>query len=68
MNQLFAGQLGKYVCVYLDDILIFSKKAAEHEEHLKEVSRILEHNKFYAVKEGHLHQHPLTLPVEQFLE
>ena len=48
MNQLFASQLGKYVCVYLDDILIFSKNAAEHEEHLKEVLKILEQNKFYA--------------------
>ena len=48
MNQMFAQQLGKYVCVYLDDILIFSKDAAEHEEHLKEVLSILEQNKFYA--------------------
>ena len=48
MNQLFASQLGKYVCVYLDDIFIFSKNAAEHEEHLKEVLKILEQNKFYA--------------------
>ena len=39
MNQLFASQLGKYVCVCLDDILIFSKNAAEHEEHLKEASK-----------------------------
>ena len=48
MNQLFAGQMGKYVCVYLDDILICSKNAAEHEEQLKEVLKILEQNKFYA--------------------
>ena len=48
MNQLFAGQLGEYVCVYLDDILIFSKNAAEHEEHLKEVLKMLEQNRFYA--------------------
>ena len=48
MNELFAGQLGRYVCVYLDDILIFSKNAAEHEEHLNEVLDILEKNKFFA--------------------
>ena len=48
MNQLFASQLGRYVCVYLDDILIFSKNAEEHEKHLEEVLGILEKNKFYA--------------------
>ena len=34
--------------MYLDDILIFSKNAAEHEQHLAEVLDILEKNKFYA--------------------
>ncbi len=48
MNNLFASQLGRYVCVYLDDILIFSKNAEEHEKHLEEVLDILEKNKFYA--------------------
>ena len=48
MNELFSAQLGRYVCVYLDDILIFSKNAAEHEQHLAEVLDILEKNKFYA--------------------
>ena len=32
----------------MEDILIFGKNAAEHEEHLKEVLKILEQNKFYA--------------------
>ena len=48
MNDLSAAQLGRYVCVYLDDILIFSKNAAEHEKHLEEVLSILEKNKFFA--------------------
>ncbi len=48
MNDLFAAQLGRYVCVYLDDILIFSKNAEDHEKHLEEVLSILEKNKFFA--------------------
>ncbi len=48
MNEMFSAQLGKYVCVYLDDILIFSKNAEEHERHLSEILSILEKNKFYA--------------------
>ncbi len=48
MNKMFSSQLGRFVCVYLDDILIYSKNAAEHEVHLKEVLSILEQNKFYA--------------------
>lgn len=46
MNTIF-GDL-KFVLVYLDDILVFSKSAVEHEKHLEIVLQRLADNKFYA--------------------
>jgi hypothetical protein len=34
MNSVFMGELGKFVVVFIDDILVFSKSKKEHEEHL----------------------------------
>ena len=46
MNRIFAPLIGKCVQVYLDDIVIFSKTAEDHEKHLDSVFKILEeHNK-----------------------
>ena len=42
MNELF-GHLD-FVFIYIDDILIFSKSAVEHMQHLQEVLRILHEN------------------------
>lgn len=46
MNNLFAPMLRKYVLVFVDDILIYSKSLEEHIQHLQEVFRILKDNKF----------------------
>jgi hypothetical protein len=35
MNSLFQEYLGKFVFLFLDDILIYSKSKEEHMEHLK---------------------------------
>ncbi|WVZ51991.1 hypothetical protein U9M48_003087 [Paspalum notatum var. saurae] len=43
MNSVFMDYLDKFVVVFIDDILIYSKTEAEHEEHL----RLREH-KLYA--------------------
>lgn len=42
MEDLFAGYLWKYVLVYIDDIIIFSRNLDEHLHHLEHVLDILD--------------------------
>jgi hypothetical protein len=35
MNSVFMEELDKFVVVFIDDILVFSKSKKEHEEHLR---------------------------------
>jgi hypothetical protein len=35
MNKMFMEYLDKFVVVFIDDILIYSKDDGEHEEHLR---------------------------------
>jgi hypothetical protein len=48
MNDLLRPYLDKFVIVFLDDILIYSKNEEEHEQHVKQVLDILRQNKLYA--------------------
>ena len=48
MNDVFRHHLGKFVLVYLDDILIFSKSPEEHEHHLRVVLDLLRKHDLYA--------------------
>ncbi|WVZ72117.1 hypothetical protein U9M48_020628 [Paspalum notatum var. saurae] len=48
MNSVFMNELDKFVVVFIDDILIYSKSEKEHEEHLKIVLTRLREHKLYA--------------------
>jgi hypothetical protein len=48
MNKVFMKELDRFVVVFIDDILIYSKTAEEHEEHLRIVLERLRQQKLYA--------------------
>ena len=48
MNSVFIMYLDKFVLVFLDDILIYSKNEEEHEEHLRLTLQLLREHKLYA--------------------
>ena len=48
MNSIFSEYLDKFVVVFIDDILVYSKTKDEHEEHLRIVLQTLRKNKLYA--------------------
>jgi hypothetical protein len=48
MNSIFMEELDKFVVVFIDDILIFSKSKKEHEEHLRTVLQWLCDHQLYA--------------------
>nr|GEV28571.1 putative reverse transcriptase domain-containing protein [Tanacetum cinerariifolium] len=48
MNRVCKPYLDKFVIVFIDDILIYSKEEKEHEEHLKAILEVLKEEKLYA--------------------
>nr|GEY05825.1 putative reverse transcriptase domain-containing protein [Tanacetum cinerariifolium] len=48
MNQVCKPYLDKFVIVFIDDILIYSKDEKEREEHLKAILELLKEKKLYA--------------------
>lgn len=50
MNEQFHPYLRKFVLVFFDDILIYTKTWKEHLKHLEKVLSLLEENQFYAKK------------------
>ncbi|GJS58715.1 DNA/RNA polymerases superfamily protein [Tanacetum coccineum] len=48
MNRIFHEYLDKFVIVFIDDILVYSKSEEEHEQHLRIVLEILRQKKLYA--------------------
>jgi hypothetical protein len=48
MNKIFMEYLDKFVVVFIDDILIYSKNEEEHEEHLRLVLQKLREHELYA--------------------
>ena len=52
MNKMFTDNIGKFIAVYLDDILIFSRYSDQHWQHLWWALEKLREAKLY----GRLHQ------------
>ena len=48
MNKVFMEELDKFVVVFIDNILIYSKSAEEHEQHLRIVLERLRAHELYA--------------------
>ena len=48
MNKVFMEYLDKFVVVFIDDILVYSKNEEEHEEHLRLVLQKLREHQLYA--------------------
>ena len=47
MNQVLKPFIGKFMVVYFDDILIYSKIEAIHYKHVREVLAVLQGNELY---------------------
>jgi len=47
MNSVLNKYLDKFVLVFVDDILVYSKTKEEHEEHLRMVLQVLRDHQLY---------------------
>jgi hypothetical protein len=50
MNEVFKHFLRKFVLVFFDDILVYSKLAKEHDGHLRQVLNVLQTHQLYGKK------------------
>ena len=48
MNSVFMPELDKFVVVFIDDILIYSKNEEDHANHLRVVLQRLRDHRLYA--------------------
>ena len=48
MNIIFGRYMDKFILIFIDDILVYSKNKEEHEEHLRVVLQVLREHHLYA--------------------
>nr|KYP72593.1 Retrovirus-related Pol polyprotein from transposon 17.6 [Cajanus cajan] len=48
MNRIFRSFLDRFVVVFIDDILLYSRSLEDHHEHLRLVLEVLKERKLYA--------------------
>jgi hypothetical protein len=48
MNNIFMEYMNKFVVVFIDDILVYSRSEEEHEEHLCFILKTLRDYRLYA--------------------
>ena len=48
MNRVFKPYLDRFIIIFIDDILIYSKSRAEHEQHLRIILQTLREHQLYA--------------------
>ncbi|KAL9255540.1 Retrovirus-related Pol polyprotein from transposon 17.6-like protein [Drosera capensis] len=48
MNRVFKPYLNRFVVVFIDDILVYSRNHQEHQEHLRTILETLRENELYA--------------------
>jgi hypothetical protein len=48
MNKEFIEYLDKFIVVFINDVLVYSKDEEEHEEHLRLVLQKLQDHRLYA--------------------
>nr|GFA99798.1 putative reverse transcriptase domain-containing protein [Tanacetum cinerariifolium] len=64
MNRVCKPYLNKFVIVFIDDILIYSKDEKEHEEHLRQILKLLKKEELYAK----FSKYEFWIPRVQFLD